>query len=95
MDRARVTSSRAPSPLLSGGQDLEHEGRGGGGHHRKGRLDADLADDVDLLAALLELGLLEVRGGGEGGREDLLGLNVEPEARELALVALVRVSGLG
>jgi hypothetical protein len=58
-------------------------------------LDADLADDVDLLAALLELGLLEVRGGGEGGREDLLGLNVEPEARELALVALVRVSGLG
>ena len=40
-------------------------------------LDADLADDVDLLAALLELGLLEVRRRREGRREDLLGLDLE------------------
>lgn len=52
-------------------------------------LDAHLADDVHLLAGLLELGLLEVGGGREGGREDVLSLgHIEPKAAELAQVAL-------
>mmetsp|Transcript_18492 Transcript_18492/g.65811 ORF Transcript_18492/g.65811 Transcript_18492/m.65811 type:complete len:272 (+) Transcript_18492:416-1231(+) len=50
-------------------------------------LDADLADDVHLLASRGELGLLEVRGRGERAGEDLLGLHLETEAVKLFLVA--------
>lgn len=49
---------------------------------------APLADNVDLLARLLELDLLHVCSGSEGGRKDLLGLDVEAERVELRLVAL-------
>mmetsp|Transcript_33356 Transcript_33356/g.111310 ORF Transcript_33356/g.111310 Transcript_33356/m.111310 type:complete len:221 (-) Transcript_33356:45-707(-) len=56
-------------------------------------LDANLADDVHLLAALLELGLLQVGGGGKRGGEDLFGLRLlQSERLELAKVAL---PGLG
>merc|ERR1719223_88309 len=53
--------------------------------------DADLADDVDLLTALLELGLFEVGGRREGRREDLLGGNVQTETVELLFVSRARL----
>mmetsp|Transcript_25836 Transcript_25836/g.76353 ORF Transcript_25836/g.76353 Transcript_25836/m.76353 type:complete len:276 (+) Transcript_25836:352-1179(+) len=48
--------------------------------------DPHLPDDVDLLPRFVEFRLLEVRRGGEGGGEDLLGGYVETEGVELPLV---------
>mmetsp|Transcript_95344 Transcript_95344/g.284701 ORF Transcript_95344/g.284701 Transcript_95344/m.284701 type:complete len:324 (+) Transcript_95344:131-1102(+) len=50
--------------------------------------DALLADDVDLLAGVLELRLFQVCGSGKGRGEDLLGRHVEAQGIELCLVAL-------
>mmetsp|Transcript_30605 Transcript_30605/g.81528 ORF Transcript_30605/g.81528 Transcript_30605/m.81528 type:complete len:252 (-) Transcript_30605:3-758(-) len=56
--------------------------------------DSLLADDVDLLAGLLELRLLEVCGGREGGGEDLLRLDAQAELRELGLVPGAALGGV-
>mmetsp|Transcript_77917 Transcript_77917/g.218629 ORF Transcript_77917/g.218629 Transcript_77917/m.218629 type:complete len:252 (+) Transcript_77917:743-1498(+) len=56
--------------------------------------DSLLADDVDLLAGLLKLRLLEVRGGREGGGEDLLRLDAQAELRELGLVPGAALGGV-
>mmetsp|Transcript_34892 Transcript_34892/g.81597 ORF Transcript_34892/g.81597 Transcript_34892/m.81597 type:complete len:335 (+) Transcript_34892:48-1052(+) len=56
--------------------------------------DSPLANDVYSLASCLEVGLLQVSCGSEGGRENLLWWNIEAKGCKFALVARSALGGV-
>ena len=84
-DRCRRDGDGEAKPARDGrsvSTRRRRRGRNEDGLWRAPRARANLANDVGLLAGLLELGLLEVRRGREGRREDLLRLDVERQPLE-------------
>lgn len=56
--------------------------------------DADLTNDVDLLAGGLEVGLLEIGGCGEAGGEDFFGLGIQAEIEEFLKITRTTLCGI-